>query len=456
MKRKLLKVIQNPSAVLNAAIVPVVKGGTGATNEVSAADNINLLTKSMLGKPNGALQLNELGKIDATSLPPGYKPNRIVSIVGPTTVAPNSQTEYLITDFSEFIKYSLKTTKGLLTRKGNKLTYTAPAILGPAGFTVNGNNYVVTVANIVTPPPVVVMEPSGLNLFVYENNGKVYGSTDGGLIWNHKDTVGTFNWKDIAMSSNGNKVVILPDPQYLNNFMRMSEDRGNTWFNVVNSQELLATTLDISGDGNRIVAAKANGYIYVTDNKGVVWAQRGAAGIRNWFGLAVNDDGTKILACVKGGTLYSTTDGGYNWQEHANMTKSWSAVAMSGDGTKMMAVVGSGTPGYPYTSIDGGVTWTEHQNLEQKAWAGCNISQDGTGMIVHTSDCFYYTRNSGVTWNKVDAPPSSYWTGATISGNGMRMVAVGTNGYTKLSTDGGATWAIYLNSNGNDWMGLAM
>jgi len=75
----------------------------------------------------------------------------------------------------------------------------------------------------------------------------------------------------------------------------------------------------MSGNGEKLAAAVAEGHLYTSSNSGATWTDRSTAtgseiaGNKIWYSIAMSDDGTKLAAVVFEGHLYTSSDSGETW-----------------------------------------------------------------------------------------------------------------------------------------------
>ncbi len=63
-------------------------------------------------------------------------------------------------------------------------------------------------------------------------------------------------------------------------------------------------SIAMSSDGSKLVAAAYNSYLYVSRDSGVTWAEQTAAGLRNWRAVASSADGARLAAEPWGGPIH--------------------------------------------------------------------------------------------------------------------------------------------------------
>jgi prepilin-type N-terminal cleavage/methylation domain-containing protein len=202
--------------------------------------------------------------------------------------------------------------------------------------------------------------------------------------------------------------------------------------------------VDISGDGQKMVAVATTGFMRTSTNGGVSWTQQTGAGSRSWTGVAISDDGQTIVGVATTSTPVISTNGGSTWLTPAAAgSRSWEAVTISSDGTRIAAAATAQFGNYVHTSEDSGVTWTQRTSVGQSGWQSIDSSADGRYIIVLTGGggSVRYSSDYGANWSSAPYASQSWW-GAAISDNGQRMIAGPSSptGVLRQSLDGGANW----------------
>ena len=227
------------------------------------------------------------------------------------------------------------------------------------------------------------------------------------------------NWKSIASSSDGTKLVAVADDS---GYIYTSTDSGASWTQRATAHDWRGVAS--SSDGTKLVACVNSGYIYTSTDSGASWTQRDSS--RTWFSVASSSDGTKLVAVAYGGYIYTSTDSGASWTQRDSV-RNWYSVASSSDGVKLVATTGDS---YIYTSTDSGVSWTERATVHN--WREVASSSDGTKLISCVAPGYIYVSiDSGVTWTQRDA--SRGWFGVTISSDGIKAAATVGSGYIYTS-----------------------
>ena len=152
-------------------VATVKQGGTGTSIPGEVPSIFNILSMDDINQANGAVGLNSSGKISASQIPTG--PNNVLmldvngqlpagsytviaggsGVMGLKSVPAGSTNTYTITDYDAFTDYVIAAIGGVVSRSGDTITYTAPAITGDGGFIINGKtfNIAITSSAINTP-----------------------------------------------------------------------------------------------------------------------------------------------------------------------------------------------------------------------------------------------------------------------------------------------------------------
>jgi hypothetical protein len=146
--------IHEPQLNRSHRVIPIPKGGHDGITAPEGADNINLLTNSMVNQALGVAGSDSGNYIHVAQLPLGLNGNASANVEGLTTLEINQQTTYFITDYETFLAYTITAIRGVVSRLGDTITYTAPASAGPGGFIINGRavNIPITASFTVNTP----------------------------------------------------------------------------------------------------------------------------------------------------------------------------------------------------------------------------------------------------------------------------------------------------------------
>ncbi len=267
------------------------------------------------------------------------------------------------------------------------------------------------------------------------------------------DQAGSDNdtWNDIAISSDGTKLVAVAGSGLDTSNIYTSPDSGATWTAQSDAGLNDWRAVASSADGTKLVAVSFGDNIYTSSDSGVNWDEQTDSGVRNWFDVASSSDGTKLVAAVSGGYIYTSTDSGVNWDEQTGSgSRDWHGVTISSDGTKLAGIVWDGRI---YTSTNSGVDWTERASaIGNKPWQSITSSGDGTKLVASVSSgSVYYSTNSGVDWT-IQGGTAIDAQGVGASSDGSVFLAADNSAYIHVSTDYGATWTAQTDTGTRNWI----
>jgi hypothetical protein len=240
----------------------------------------------------------------------------------------------------------------------------------------------------------------------------------------------------LYMSANGRILCVCPST---GGQLRISRDRGQTWFIATNAPpggSVSGNEVALSADGSRIVACLSTNpanqsLVYLSNDVGTNWAKLTLPGISGGsYCVASSGSGSNLLAGAYGGPLYFSTNSGANWSTTSAPHTNWWSLASSASGERAIAAVYGGQI---YLSTNFGASWMP-TNLPAQNWRSVCISADGQS-VGATGTNSYISRNAGAIWITNG-----------ISGNSINCSADGTSwviGGTQLfiSSDGGSTWS---------------
>ena len=140
-------------------VVTIAEGGTSASSREEAIFTLGAIDASKVNMPGGPLTLGPDGKLEVPVSK--IRLGSAVAINGPLTVEAGVPTKYQITNFHANTNYELSCSNGSITRDLDILTYTAGAVTGMGGFTVNGKAYAITVSGRSVMRPTVLAPVDG-------------------------------------------------------------------------------------------------------------------------------------------------------------------------------------------------------------------------------------------------------------------------------------------------------
>ena len=245
-------------------------------------------------------------------------------------------------------------------------TSSIQAIIYRAVNTSGVSGYAVRYVNIADVEKVVIYGRSGVAWSQVANSISTPASLE------------TYSFKDISLSSNGNRVVF---SKYNKNIVY---DLDQTAYPQVwtKTGEITrdAVCIKISGDGNRIVMGDSIGLVYLYEYSNGVWGQEltiphntslpGNAGDYETASIDISKGGEYIIAGYKsssqngGVTVYTTIDGNKRGQTINPQSSPFvvgDKVSISSDGTKLLTMKSytGGLTTFAYYEYESG-SWIEH------------------------------------------------------------------------------------------------
>jgi hypothetical protein len=324
----------------------------------------------------------------------------------------------------------------------------------------------------------VAMNGAGTLAFAAPDDpaGYIYKSTDYGVTW----TITSQTGSQVAVSSDGS-VVAASSPSGL----YLSFDGGNTWHIQADADMGTWTSLAISSNGLRSVAAMelgvfvnaspwpfvasvqgASGFVGPTGVQGI----QGVSGLQGPTGV-VGNDGTSIRTGYGapttitnlGDTYIDLSEGGLYGPLALSNTLSYGTLVWASDGATLSTWydVTAGSNGYAVNgnfaysvNVSGGVPaialLANQPNGTNGTWISVATSSDRSVVYLGGSgpDTIYLSLNAGSNWAATDAP-TGYWSSIACSSNGLTAVAA-------VITQGGtASTGVYTTTNGSNWTQVA-
>jgi hypothetical protein len=176
----------------------------------------------------------------------------------------------------------------------------------------------------------------GTKIYLINYGAGVYVSSNSGTSWTQTNS-NRYNFTSVASSSSGQYVLISEES---NRKLYLSSDYGQTWINLsaANSFNTNWVSVDISDDGQKLVATGYQNYVYTSSNGGTTWTTRTAVS-GTQVRVASSSDGNVIVATNWGSNLRLTTDGGANWDSEP-VNRYWFTPAINPSGTKAYMGIG--------------------------------------------------------------------------------------------------------------------
>lgn len=233
-----------------------------------------------------------------------------------------------------YVYYSRGTTPGIgIMRSSNGGQYFSPT--SGAGTTNNTNNGRVFVDPVVCDDGSVVVSGrnnSGQHVIINDNYG--IGS------WTVINSIGSGvggNMRGVGISGDCSTIVALWSGN-----VRRSTDAGFSWVDIT-PYPATNHNIAMSNDGSFMAVVPKNNtpaYIYTSTNSGSTWNERSGSGSRVWVDIDVSRNGEKIVAATAA-AVYLSSDGGDTWQEDSSLDLgdlNIRAVSVSHDGSKVLVV----------------------------------------------------------------------------------------------------------------------
>lgn len=268
----------------------------------------------------------------------------------------------------------------------------------------------------------VAMSADGSRLIAVERAGYVYTSATSGASWTETMMDEQREWGNVASSADGRRLLAsggVQDP------VRTSSDFGVTWTDVAPATGG-ARRVAISANGLRWFIADVGGRVWYSNDEGASWDDVGSPPHNysaQWSSIACSADGEWVVAAASNGFVYTTPSPASDWIPRS-VAQGLAAVASSEDGQKLVASTG---PGFIYTSTNAGGTWT--QRAETRTWSAVASSADGERLVALEFDGgVSISIDSGVTWTAELTEETPWWSAVASSATGQRILAASLDG----------------------------
>jgi photosystem II stability/assembly factor-like uncharacterized protein len=265
------------------------------------------------------------------------------------------------------------------------------------------------------------LSADGVKIAATENGGYIWTSTDGGITFTQRESVGY--WTEIASSANGNTLAVLESS---GSRIWTSKDSGVTWAAKGPTENWQKIT--VSADGSKMAAcASLGGHVWTSIDYGDTWSLSLTSGIGYFYSIAASADGTKLVVADASATaIWTSTNSGTNWtQQTALLGSTCDNLSMSADGAVLyvmnldsLAIL---------KSIDLGVNWTTVSNASA-GLVNPTVSSDGTKVFANVwGGQVYVSINGGTNWQVVPGSPTANWWNTVPSSTGKKLVATAFN-----------------------------
>ena len=190
----------------------------------------------------------------------------------------------------------------------------------------------------------VVISANGQRIAAAEAGGLIYTSSDAGSTWIGRAGSGpTYYWTSLVASDDGMRLAAgRLNSSSVNQLLLTSADGGATWTEQPNSGVRDWRKLASSADGMKLVTGSYSiaGHIFTSSDGGANWTERTSSSSQSWQAIASSADGQRLFA-LTGQQLLTSPDGGATWTVKSLGSSSpnyiWGpySFAVSGDGTRL-------------------------------------------------------------------------------------------------------------------------
>jgi len=258
---------------------------------------------------------------------------------------------------------------------------------------------------------------------------KIWKTSDSGLTWTELPNAPSMYWGNVATSGDGEIIVAFGLLSLgADQIVYRSLDAGATWSSVYTSAEQL-NDIAISDSGNVVIVATASGILKSTDGGSNFLPLQNVSGTTT---IDMSSDGLKVVAANYGSAIRKSVNGGETWTILQGSGTNWNQIAISDDGMTIMGVAKDNAAGV-MSSRNGGVTFTS-ANIgstfanNQATFAG--MSDDGLVLIASSYGSIpQMSTDGGLTWS-ASGLPAVGWTGFALSDSGVptrRIIAITEN-----------------------------
>jgi hypothetical protein len=182
---------------------------------------------------------------------------------------------------------------------------------------------------------------SGQYISIMDNEGYVLTSNDFGVNFTRRvvssEVYGGY-FADIEISGDGQKIIVPTDIRLGKIFI--STDYGVSFQAFTNLPVKAWTTVEISGDGNTLVAAAMGDNIWTSRDSGSTWNMSVfglAPRYKSWSSASISYNGEMIGVTRNGYTVVTTSSGGSGWEIRSGGASDadYQAISASSDGLIM-------------------------------------------------------------------------------------------------------------------------
>ena len=244
----------------------------------------------------------------------------------------------------------------------------------------------------------VALSENGKCIIAADENGHLSISIDQGGTW---ETMAVSNgsakvWKFVSVVEDGAFLAIAASNVAYLKVYDSANDSWGPWQPAASSYswgKLHPVTLEIVGgsqnfvdvamstDTQHVIGAIPSGALYKRTDPSNAFQALPNAGEHEWTSVAISNDGARLLAARADGIVMVSADGGDTWTSSPSSVGNY--VCLSGDGTHAVAAESGGGLSI---SADGGVTWSLLLNAPQNVmWTHVECNAAFTSLVASTS-----------------------------------------------------------------------
>lgn len=154
------RTLKKPSGSPMTGLFGFDRGGHGQTNAKDALQVLDGIPRSTVDAPNGPFSLDENGKLSQKVRNALFRPN-VALDKGQVTLQAGQSEEWFLSSYDKYSEYVLQANLGTVRRDHNVITFTAGAVSGLGGFTVNGKQVTVVVDGDIVNTPSITSPTNG-------------------------------------------------------------------------------------------------------------------------------------------------------------------------------------------------------------------------------------------------------------------------------------------------------
>lgn len=283
--------------------------------------------------------------------------------------------------------------------------------------------------------------------------GYLYTSNDSGATWTQQTGAGVKLWSKVKISDDGTKIFALTNSQYDYSFVGAAYYSTNsgasftlskTFPNSMGTMEW--SDFDMSSDGSKIFMVGTNEYLWTNIASGAAasWVSQTSTPSGGSYWVATNTTGSKVWITGSYGVKVNTTSSAYNAWTNLSALTFINGFQVSDDGKYLL---GAATNDLRY-SINSGTNWyTANFNSSftgmNLSWKGFSLALSGDGQYSAADIGYEILYQSRQGANKMSAPSAVAGNlQATLSWSAPTVNSATISDYEiQQSTDGGTTWS---------------